>query len=260
MEKPNLGNQLNQIVHRTVMNLFQIGELSQVSYLALENFAKMIHASPHEVLEFPFPIGVNPDGSLMLQKQPRAKQELIARCAHLAENQLALNGIYQLVTTVETMLGDICRSVILKYPKKLGGKRSVAFATIIEAQSIEALHLYAADSLLHELSYKSPKDFAEAMAEITGVNLLEIPAFHRYIEVKATRDVYLHNQGIANEIYLAKASTHTRVQTGQLLPVNIQYFLQAYEAALQIAEVLELKLHEQWPSSEREERNAKKKG
>lgn len=258
MTSVNLGNQLNQRVHQAIGLIFRIGELSQLAYLAFEKFAKDIGESEHEELEFQYPIGVNPDRSLMLGNAKYSKPILISQYQYLAEHQLALNGIYQLVTTIESMLGDVCRRVILAYPKKLGSKKSVPFANVIEAQSLESLHLFAADSLLHELSYKSPKDFADAMKDITGVNLLEVPAFHRYIEVKATRDIHIHNQGVANDIYVAKADSHARVAVGTTLPVDVQYFLQAYEAALQVAEILEKKLHEQWPSSEYEQRKASK--
>ncbi len=258
MSSANLGNQLNQIVHRTIGAIFRTGELSQLAYLAFENFVKVVGASEQDELEVKYPIGVNPDRSLMIGHAKYAKENLIAQYVYLAEHQLALTGVYQLVTAMDAMLGDVCRAVIIAYPKKLGGKKTIAFANVIEAQSIEALHLYAADSLLHELSYKSPKDFADAMKEITGVSLLESPAFHRYIEVKATRDIHIHNQGTANEIYVTKADSHARVGIGIALPVDIQYFLQAYESALQVAETLEKRLHEQWPSSELEQRVAKK--
>lgn len=258
MTSVNLGNQLNQRVYQGIGLIFRIGELSQLAYLAFEKFAKDIGEFEHEELEFQYPIGVNPDRSLMLGNAKYSKSILVAHYQYLAEHQLALNGIYQLVTTIEAMLGDVCRKVILAYPRKLGSKKSVPFANVIEAQSLESLHLFAVDSLLHDLSYKSPKDFADAMKDITGVNLLEVPAFHRYIEVKATRDIHIHNQGVANDIYVEKADSHARVAVGTTLPVDVQYFLQAYEASLQVAEILEKKLHEQWPSSEYEQRLAAK--
>ncbi|MCA9408486.1 MAG: hypothetical protein KC733_07340 [Candidatus Omnitrophica bacterium] len=87
---------------------------------------------------------------------------------------------------------------------------------------------------------------------IGSTNLLEIPAFHQYVEVKATRDIYIHNQGIANQIYIEKSASHARVKKGAGLPITVDYFLQAYESCLQINEYLRESLHEKWPSSEYE--------
>lgn len=189
------------------------------------------------------------------------KEELVARYQFLAFHQLAVNSLVQMVTIVEAMLGDVIRAVIMRYPQKLGTKRTVSLQAVLEASSIEEIHLRAVDILLHELSYKSPVEFAESAKGILPVNLLEeCPAFHKYVEIKASRDIYIHNRGKANDIYLRKAGTHARVQAGMELPANIQYFLESYEACLQMVEWLEKELHAHWHSSEFEERQKESKG
>lgn len=110
------------------------------------------------------------------------------------------------------------------------------------------------NSIINELTYKSPKDFAEDFKNYVGINLLEKPVFYNYIELKATRDIYVHNQGIANEIYLAKAGTQARVKAGEELPVDTKYFLQSYEWCIQIVTILEEGLSEIWHSPAYEER------
>lgn len=114
----------------------------------------------------------------------------------------------------------------------------------------------ATDALLNELSYKAPGEFAESMQTLLSVNLLECPAFHRYMEIKATRDIFVHNRGIANDIYLRKAGSHARVKVGMVLPADIQYFLESYEHCLQVADWLEEQLHSRWHSSEYEDRRS----
>jgi hypothetical protein len=90
--------------------------------------------------------------------------------------------------------------------------------------------------LLNELSYKAPGEFAESMQTLISVNLLECPAFHRYMEIKATRDIFVRNRGIANDIYLRKAGSHARVKVGMVLSADIQYFLESYEHCLQVGD------------------------
>lgn len=124
---------------------------------------------------------------------------------------------------------------------------------ILESTSLEEVHLRATEALLNELAYKSPAEFAESFQQLLSVNLLECPAFHRYMEVKATRDIFIHNRGIANDIYLRKAGMHARVQAGMRLPADIQYFLESYEQCLQIVDWLETELHSHWHSSEYED-------
>ena len=155
------------------------------------------------------------------------------------------------------MLGDVIRAVIMKYPQKIGTKKNISVGIVLAASSIEEIHFQAIDSILNELSYKTPRDFSESLSSIVSVNLLECPAFHKYLEVKATRDIYIHNRGVANDIYVNKSGSHARVIAGNIIPVDAQYFLESYESCLQLTEWLEINLHEIWPSSEMEDRKAK---
>lgn len=86
--------------------------------------------------------------------------------------------------------------------------------------------------------------------------MLENPIYHKYIELKATRDIHIHNAGYANDIYLAKAGPLSRVKSGTYLPVTVQYFLQSYEACIQLTEIFEDELHKIWPSPEYLKRKA----
>ena len=153
---------------------------------------------------------------------------------------------------VEAALGDLIRQVVFRYPNKLSAKRQLPLTKVLEARSIEEIHLTAVNLLINELGYKSPKDFAEEVEQILSVNLLECPSYHRYIEMKATRDILLHNQGIANEVYVAKAGSHARVVAGGRIPISQLYLLEVYEECLRLIEWLEKKLHEKWHSSEYE--------
>lgn len=257
MTMDNLGNQLNRIVKEATYALFNQAELAQLTYDAFENAASIVRNSETQEIEVSYPIAWRPDKQPVLCKSKYLKDELLRRYLFLADEQLSMNGLVQLVTIVEAMLGDVVRAVVLKYPQKLGSKRTVSMQDIFEAQSIEEIHIGATDVLLNELSYKSPSERSESLQKILSINLLECSAFHRYMEVKASRDIFIHNRGVANEIYVRKAGSHARVRTGIQLPVDPIYFLESYESCLQLCEWLELQLHDHWHSSEREERKNK---
>jgi hypothetical protein len=126
---------------------------------------------------------------------------------------------------------------------------------VLKATTLQEIHLQATDALLNELSYKSPSEFADALQGLLSINLLECPAFHKYVEIKATRDIFIHNRGIANDIYMRKAGSHARVKTGVVLPIDLQYFLESYEICLQVTEWLEKELHAHWHSSQFENKH-----
>jgi hypothetical protein len=248
----SLGNKLNGIVKLAMASLFEQGELAQLTYGAFDIAVRGMQSSEQEEIEVTFPVGYRPDKVAIPNTRKYRKEELLGRYQFLAFHQLLVNGLVQLVTIIEAMLGDVVRAVTIRYPQKIGSKRTVPLQFVLESTSVEEIHLRATDALLNDLSYKSPLEFSESLEQLLSINLMECPAFHRYIEVKATRNIFIHNRGIANDIYVRKAGSHARVKSGQQLPADIQYFLESYESCLQIAEWLEKQLHDKWHSSDYE--------
>lgn len=246
----DIGNQLYRRTQMAKNALFLQGELAQLTYLSYEETVKRITDDPKEEIELSYPVGYRPDKSVIPGQKIYKKDELIERYIYLGENQLPINFIYQLVTILETTLGDLLRLVLKKYPSKIGSKRTIKSSVVLSANSIEEIHEQTVNSVLNEMAYKSPKDYSEDFNSLTSVNLMECPSYHRYIETKATRDIYIHNNGYANDIYTAKAGTHSRVKSGEYLPLNNMYFLESFEATLQIIEWLQKALNEIWHSSE----------
>ncbi|MBL8522625.1 MAG: hypothetical protein JNN20_02935 [Betaproteobacteria bacterium] len=234
--------------------MFDQGELAQLTYGAFDIAARSMQETDQDEIEITFPVGYKADKTAIPSTRKYRKEQLLSKYQFLAFNQLSVNALVHLVTIVETMLGDVVRAVIARYPQKLSGKRTLSIQAVLQSTSLEEVHLRATDALLNELAYKSPAEFAEAVEALLSVNLLECPAFHCYIEVKATRDIFVHNRGISNDVYVRKAGSHARVKSGMVLPVDIQYFLESYEHCLQIADWLEVELHSRWHSSEHEDR------
>ena len=254
MSSSNLGNQVNQIVRLARVSMFDQGELAQLTYGAFDIAARSMQSMEQDEIEVTFPIGYKPDKTTITSTQTYRKEQLLAKYQYLAFHQLTVNALIHLVTLIETMLGDVVRAIVASYPQKLGSKRTLSIQSVLEATSLEEVRLRATDALLNELSYKSPAEFAESMEQLLSINLLECPAFHHYIEIKTTRDIFVHNRGIANDVYVRKAGSHARVKSGMALPADLQYFLESYEHCLQIADWIEEQLHSRWHSSEYEDR------
>lgn len=255
MNSENIGNTLNRLTYVAKHALFEQGELAELTYGAFDIAATALQNSEDEEIKFSYPVGYNADKTPIRTTTTYQKSELLSKYQFLAFQQLSINEVVQLVTIIEAMFNDLVRAIVLRYPQKLGTKKTISLKNVLEATTIEEVHLSALDGFLNELSYKSPSEFSESINSLMSIKLMECPAFHKYMEIKACRDVYIHNRGVANEIYVRKAGTHARVRSGWNLPVDIQYFLESYESCLQVVEWLEKELHEHWHSSELEERN-----
>ena len=250
-----IGNTLNQIVCANRNAMFEQGEFAQLTYGAFDQATRGMDESGDEEFQVTFPVGYRPDRTAMSTTRTYKKDQLLGRYQYLAFHQLSINGIFQLVTLVESLLGDVLRQIIVRYPQKLGSKRQIPLQHVLESKSIEEVHLRATESLINDLSFKGPTDFSRDFEDLTGLRLLECPAFQRYVEVKATRDIYIHNRGVANDTYVRKSGSHARSNVGSQVHVDIQYFLESYECCLQIADWMERQLHTRWHSSDFELRN-----
>ncbi|MES2952597.1 MAG: hypothetical protein V4858_29060 [Pseudomonadota bacterium] len=252
MTSSNTGNALFRLVSAARDLLFDQGELAQLTYGAFNIAATQLESDESAEIEVAFPIGRRPDKTTILSTRKYTKAELLGRYQFLALQQMPINVLAQLVTITEALLGDVVRTVIVRHPLKLGAKRTIQLQFVLGAQSLEEVHIRATDTLLNELSYKSPAEFAASVEELLSIKLFECPAFHRYIELKATRDIHVHNRGYVNDTYIKKTGSHARAKGGSFLPVDISYFLESYESCLQLTEWLEHALDERWHSSERE--------
>jgi hypothetical protein len=245
---PAFGDRLFDLVANQRHLLFIQGELAELTYQAFTQYSHWISESEVNTIDISFPIGYRADKTTINNTKTYEKDELVSRYEHLGLTQLPINAIYQLITTIESLLGSIIRAVLTEFPAKISSKKNFDAGFILGCESLDVLKAKIIDSILNELNYKSPREFAVEFAHLVGINLLEKPVYHRYIELKATRDIYIHNLGIANAVYLAKSETLARVRDGEYLPVTIQYFLESYESSLQLTEVLETELHKIWPS------------
>lgn len=244
----NFGDRLYRRISNARSILFLHGEIAQLTYQSFIKYIEVINENNEQEIQITYPIGFRPDNTTIDSTVTYTKENLIERYQYLGLTQLPINGIYQLVTTIETLLGDILKEILIQFPGKISNKKKLDYELVLGAKSLDEIKLAVVNSILNELAYKTPKEYGEEFEKYVGVKLLEQPIYHRYIELKATRDIYIHNQGMANDIYIIKADRLSRVKSGQFLPVNIQYFLQSYENCLQLTEILEDELHKIWPS------------
>ncbi|MDO1500326.1 hypothetical protein Q2T40_09310 [Winogradskyella maritima] len=246
----NFGDKLYNAVSHTRMLLFTEGELANLTVIANNRFIELIEEEKDEPIKIDHPVGWRADNTPINSTNTYSKEELTSRYRFMSETKLPLDAIYRLVTITETLLNYIFKSVLIEFPGKIPSKRKIDASIALGADSIDSIKIDIVNSILNEIAYKSPKEYAEEFNKFVGINLLENPIFHRFIELKATRDIHIHNGGNANDIYISKAGPLARVKSGFYLPVSVQYFLQSYESCIQLTEILENELHKIWPSAE----------
>ena len=118
--------------------------------MAFHIAADQVEGDENEEIKISFPVGLLPDNTTIPAEATYSKDELLERYRFLAYNQLALHGVYHLVTIVESMLHDVIRKIVIRIPRKLKGGRQVPLEMVLQASSIEEVHLRAVDAPINK--------------------------------------------------------------------------------------------------------------
>jgi len=142
--------------------------------------------------------------------------------------QLPEATFQQFVSIFEAFLGDFLRRWLLTYPENLG-KKQVDFKTILKAQDKDAITQFVVDKERNEVTYKTPAEWFE---NLEGIAKLGVPAtdeIQRFAEAKASRDILVHNRGVANTIYVSKAGSLARYPVGDRIEIPGDYHREVWE-------------------------------
>jgi hypothetical protein len=138
-----------------------------------------------------------------------------------------------LVAQVEACLNDLLREVLRFDPRRLkcrvkginhAHKIDVDF--VIESASIEDAVSEIIDMELASVFYAGPKAQLTYLEKVLGVSLDDQLKLS-WREIKATRDILVHNSGIINSVYIAKTEAAARGAMGESLIVDKLYFEQS---------------------------------
>jgi hypothetical protein len=137
------------------------------------------------------------------------------------------------VSLTEEYISDILVSVIRAYPEKLmisprgsdtkeRGSHSVDLRDILRLGTLEELISEKAAQRVREAMYAQPKQYFMYIRSVLGFDFEEL-LIDKFIEIKATRDLYVHGDGIANEIYVKKTAKAARAKVGEKVKVDGLY-------------------------------------
>lgn len=138
------------------------------------------------------------------------------------------------ISFVESYLSSSLINLIRAYPQKLlvstkgikikdSERWPVDVREVIEANSLTELISEKASQRVRDALYASPMDYFKYCAVIFGFSL-STETCERFCELKATRDVYVHGEGVASDIYVRKCGNRARAKVGERLLVDREYF------------------------------------
>jgi hypothetical protein len=133
-----------------------------------------------------------------------------------------------LMAELEDFLAQLLMLVLRAYPHKIKDK-TIVLDEILRLGTIEAVIAEAATAELTNLFYASPKKYRRRIEEVLSMtsDVLE-PLWPSYTEMKARRDIGLHNGWRQNEIYCRRlAEVRSDVPDSDFLGIDREYFAEA---------------------------------
>lgn len=113
----------------------------------------------------------------------------------------------QLTSVFEAFLFDFLRLLLTNDPRHLAQKKQIEVGVALSVADRGALVLLIADRELNELKYDRPRAWFDYMSKIVRLGCPTEEEIERIAEMKAARDLLIHNSGIVNKTYLDKAGT-----------------------------------------------------
>ena len=145
---------------------------------------------------------------------------------HGVSRQIFESYLLTAVSQCETFIFDVLKLVLTKHPKLLMGKKFDELAVpfdVFLGQDKEQIIAAKIKAKLSAISYQSPREQLAYLERVAGVKTSSV-RFKHYCEIKATRDILVHNAGIIDEKYITKSGDKARGKVGELIHVDEAYF------------------------------------
>lgn len=145
------------------------------------------------------------------------------------EDSIILEGLFALgVASFEHSIIDTLRTILNYIPDKLDVKsENISKQQLIDGTPLEQ----AIENKVNAVSYKNLPDILSYFTKITGIpeNIVAEDEISNLIEIKATRNLLIHNNLIVNSFYKETAGTKARKGEGarRRLVINQDYLFES---------------------------------
>jgi len=157
-----------------------------------------------------------------------SQAQVAAKARRYIQGQLPEATFQQFLSIFESFFFDLLRLWLLAFPQNLFGK-TVDFKAVHEAPNKETVTLLVIEEELNRVLYKPPRGWFAYLEERVKLGCPTADEIDRVVEAKASRDVLIHNRGIAGKIYESKAGQRARVKSGERIEISEQYHRENWE-------------------------------
>jgi hypothetical protein len=150
------------------------------------------------------------------------EKQLLSRAQDYVTNYLISSSFQHFVTLFEDFVFGLLRSWLAAYPAGLSGKQ-IEMGAVLAASDTSELVLMVVDKELNDLKYKRVLEWFTYLDRLVNLGCPTIDEIEQLAEIKTSRDILAHNNGIVNATYVSKAGNRARFQIGERLEISEPY-------------------------------------
>jgi len=154
--------------------------------------------------------------------------ELAVKARGYVAEQLAEATFQQFITIFENYFFDLLRLWLMAYPQNLMGKK-VDFSAVLNAPDKEAITFIVVSREVNEILYERPTGWFAYLEDKVKLGCPTADEIDHSAEAKASRDVLVHNRGVASKTYESKAGKLARYKDGQRIDIPEHYHRETWE-------------------------------
>lgn len=156
------------------------------------------------------------------------EQVLLGRVQLYVTDFLMSSTFQHFVSLFEDFIFGLLRQWLATYPGSLT-KKQIEIGTVLKAPDKASIILAVVDKELNDLKYERVSDWFAHLNRLVNLGCPSAVEIEKLAEIKASRDILVHNNGIANAIYVAKAGSRARFRDGQRLEIPEHYHRESWE-------------------------------
>lgn len=224
MDKQEFSKRIGKLRSDFQSNLNDIHIWSSVAIDALRQVSKDDKFLNHKIFIVP---SSNTKNAKTIEREPEKVLQIVNNALNY---DLYYSVLVYLVAQVESFLTDVI-AIVLQFDHRrllisvqgVDSIKKIDIGEIVTSKSKEAVIDVVIKQQLISLFYASPANQFEYMKKAIGITLDE-NIQKNWIELKATRDLIVHNYGIVNDVYLKKCDDFARGKLGEKIIVDKEYF------------------------------------
>jgi hypothetical protein len=141
------------------------------------------------------------------------------------------------VSLFEDFFFELMRHWLTAYPASLS-KKQIEIGTVLSAPDKTAIISGVVEKELNELKYERLVEWFVRLERLSNFGCPTADEVEKLAEIKASRDVLAHNNGVTNLIYLAKAGNRARHRDGEKLEIPEHYHRESWETIKKVIQDL----------------------